>query len=233
MATRFKCSYMPQREVPILPGEIYHVFNKTIDHRRIYTDDQCCLHFLDLVKYYRSTKAIVSHSKLKEIDSVVRNELLKKINYSRFFKVNILSYCLMPTHFHFLLYERKQKGIERFIGDIINAITRYYNLKNDRTGPIFHSRFRAVHIKSSEQLLHVSRYIHLNPYSASIVQTFSELKEYRWSSYYELINGLKIICEKRLVLKYLRSNIASYIDFAKGNADYQKTLEYIKHTKNW
>ncbi|KKU88207.1 MAG: hypothetical protein UY17_C0001G0020, partial [Candidatus Beckwithbacteria bacterium GW2011_GWC2_47_9] len=95
----------------------------------------------------------------------------------------------------------------------------------ERTGPLFQGKFKAVLITSNEQLLHVSRYIHLNPYSSGIVKTIEELKAYSYSSLAKLSTS-KV--ESRLILDQFK-NVAGYYQFVFDNADYQKNLENIKH----
>lgn len=224
---------MPKRKDPILTNSTYHVFNKTIDSKNIFNNVDNCVHFIDLIKYYRSTDARVSFSKLKELGESVRKGILDGVLQEENFKVEIYSYNLMPTHFHLLIKQQRDRGIERFIADITNALTRYYNLKNERKGPIFQETYKAVSIRSQEQLIHVSRYIHLNIYSSGIVNNYKELSKYPWSSYKEYLHDLKSgICNTDPILSYFKTK-ERYKKFVGNNADYQRKLEYIKHTRKW
>ena len=224
---------MPKREDPLITGKIYHVFNKTLDGKKIFEDDRNKLHFIELVKYYRSAKARISYSRLKDLSDKVREETIMKTLFAKYFRVEIFGYCLMPTHFHFLLMQKLKKGTERFIADITNALTRYFNLKSERKGPIFLSTFKAVSIKSNEQFIHVSRYIHLNPYSSEIVNSYEKLAEYPWSSYREYLHNLgNGICNQGRIMNHFKTR-ERYKKFIEDNADYQRKLEYIKHIKDW
>ena len=110
-----------------------------------------------------------------------------------------------------------------------NSYTRYFNTKHERVGQIFLRPFKAIRIHTEEQLLHVSRYIHLNPYSSSIVESIQELKDYPWSSLNEYLDPTKDgICEKEITLSYFKDS-QSYAAFVLDQADYQKELEEIKH----
>lgn len=224
---------MPGREDPIRTGKIYHIFNKTIDDKNIFTDQNNCEHFINLIKYYRSIKARVSHSKLNNLSSEIKDQILSKTRLSRYFQVEIFTYTLMPTHFHLLLRQQKEKGIQRFIADITNALTRHYNLKNERKGSIFQSTFKSVSIKSEEQFNHVSRYIHLNPYSSGLVKNYQELMNYPWTSYKEYIFDTKNgICNQELIFNHFKTK-EKYRKFIEDHADYQRNLEYVKHSEGW
>ena len=109
------------------------------------------------------------------------------------------------------------------------SYTKYFNTKNDRVGSLFQGQFKAVKIDSEEQLLHVSRYIHLNPYSSAVVSKVEELMNYKWSSLPEYQNiGKFAICSKELIFNSFKT-IDSYMSFIFDNADYQKNLENIRH----
>ena len=101
--------------------------------------------------------------------------------------IEIICYCLMPNHIHFLIRQLKENGISKFMGQISNSYTKYFNTKYTRVGPLLQGPFKAVLIESDEQLIHVSRYIHLNPIVSGIVKN---LEDYPWSSYLEYIKPI-------------------------------------------
>lgn len=134
----------------------------------------------------------------------------------------------MPNHFHLLLRQIDDAGISKFMANFTNSYTKYFNMKNDRVGPLFQGLFKAVLIEDDEQLMHVSRYIHLNPASSFLVEP-DFLESYEWSSYPDYL-GLKNpeIIEKETVLN-LFSNEEQYKQFVLDQAGYARTLETIKH----
>lgn len=225
---------MPSRLEPFVNNGIYHIFNKTIDNRRIFENTSYCSHFLNLIKYYRSSETKFSYSRLSRLDPLLLNSYLKKISNQETFRITIIIYCLMPTHFHFLIKQKKEKGVSRFIADIINSFTRYFNIKSDRKGPIFLSDFKSVRINNEAQLIHVSRYIHLNPYSNSIIKSNKELENYQWSSYrdYVIKTANKIVTCKDLLSQF-NFNRERYKRFVLSNAEHQRTLEEIKYAEKW
>lgn len=118
------------------------------------------------------------------------------------------------------------------MSDILNSITRYYNVLHKRKGPLFLPQFRSQVILSREQLIHVSRYIHLNPYSSGLVNQLHELESYPLSSFREYLTD-ENICNCEIVLSQMQDRAEAYRKFVLDNADYQKTLEYCKHVDNF
>jgi len=139
--------------------------------------------------------------------------------------VEIICYCLMPNHFHFLLKQTTDNGIREFVRKATDSYAKYFNILHDRTGPLFQGNFKAVRIENNNQLLHVSRYIHLNPVTAYLTE---EPSEYRWSSYREYAENISRICSKDIVLSQFRSPRA-YQRFVIDLADYTKKINRIEH----
>ncbi len=221
---------MPTRRDIFVNGGIYHIFSKTIDRKRVFEDRNLCLEFLSTADYYKSSSKL-RFSKYKELlnDKSVKFEK-KKIRP----RVQILSYCLMPNHYHLLIKQKKENGIIRFTADILNSFTRYYNSKNKRKGSIFLTPFRSRKIVSDEQLVHTSRYIHLNPYSAGLVNTYQGLIDYPYSSFKEFINpNASQLCNTQPILKMFGGSREKYKEFVLNNAEHQRTLEYLKYAKDY
>jgi putative transposase len=133
----------------------------------------------------------------------------------------------MPNHFHFLLKQVAGDGVAKYLSLFTNSYTRYFNTKHNRIGPLFQGVFKAVRVESNNQLLHLSRYIHLNPYVSNIV-TKTNLSTYPWSSLPSYLFGIKDFVESKIVTSQYK-DIARYRDFVLNHADYARELEYIKH----
>ena len=174
---------MPARDIIFENGNIYHIFNKTIDSKKIFDAHNTCNIFLEIAEYYRSTKSITSYSIYRRLDSCKKNKIIECIHLKSYYKVQVHAYCLMPNHFHFLIQQKLDCGVQKYMSDIVNSFTRYYNILLHRKGPLFITQFKCVEVRSDEQLMHVSRYIHLNPYSSHIVKSKSELVYFEPSSY--------------------------------------------------
>jgi len=129
----------------------------------------------------------------------------------------------MPDHYHFLLKIIKDGSFSKFIGDVENSFTRYFNIKFDRKGPLWQNSFKAVEIRSNEQLLHVSRYIHLNPTTSRLVE---RPEDWIFSSYKDFITDKKLLND---FMKEISINdITDYKKFVENNIEYQRDLKRIK-----
>jgi len=110
---------------------------------------------------------------------------------------------------------------------ITNAYSHYFNTRYDRIGHLFQGNFGAVRIESDEQLIHTSRYIHLNPVSSYLIE-IKDLLDYEYSSYPEYINDTRGFINTKEVLSYFK-NKNDYRKFVEDQADYARKLENIKH----
>ena len=77
--------------------------------------------------------------------------------------IDLLCYCLMENHFHLLIFQSGVGSMSKFMRSLMTSYSRYFNLKYDRTGPLFEGSYKASRIDRQNYLQHISRYIHLNP----------------------------------------------------------------------
>lgn len=135
----------------------------------------------------------------------------------------------MPNHFHLLLKQNIDGGISKFLGNFQNSYTRYFNTIHDRDGSLFLNQFKAVRIENEEQLIHVSRYIHLNPFVASIVSKLDNLPGYPWSSYMDYVEeGSSDFVETEMILGLFKDKLA-YRKFVDDEAEYRRNLKRVEH----
>jgi len=211
--------------------QIYHVFNRGAGALPIYLNTRSYLRFLDLIDYYRFSNTPFSFSQLMSLRKEERQKILLELRRQNAMHVEIIAYCLMPNHFHLLLKQKTDKGISVFMKNLQNGYVKYFNIKNERAGPLFQSMFKAVRIESDEQLLHVSRYIHLNPSTAYIVES-EDLEDFSWSSLKaylnEDFNKNNYFISPSLVLDFFK-NKKDYLKFVLDQASYQRDLDKIKH----
>lgn len=220
---------MPGRKIPLITGQIYHVLNRGVSLQSTFNTKRDFQRAIETIRYYQNKKPPLRYAQFIAVPKERRLQILKDLNERSQFLVEIIAYCLMPNHFHFILKQIEDQGIAKFMSNFTNSYTRYFNIKNKRSGHLFQGKFKALRVESDEQLLHLSRYIHLNPYSSYIVKTFGDLKRYPYSSLCEYLGELKInFCHKEIVLDQFK-NIESYKNFVFDQADYQRRLEEIKH----
>lgn len=162
---------MPYREIVFVPENYYHIFCRGNEKRNIFIDEQDYERFVLRMKEYK-----VIH------------------------RISIICYSLMPNHFHLLLRQNTNKSISYFIHRLTVSYSMYFNKRYNRVGHLFQGSFKAKIIREDEYLLHLSRYIHLNP--LQIISSVFELEDYPWSSYPEYIGETEEeICEKEILLQ--------------------------------
>ncbi|MFH1519965.1 MAG: transposase [Candidatus Omnitrophota bacterium] len=212
----------------LVTGEVYHICTKSIAGFKIFNSDYEFARTQDLYRYYEFEKPLMRFSYFS------RRKQIKGKEKENYFKgsfgntekiVDILAYCIMPTHIHLILKQLKEKGISVFMKNVLNSYTRYFNTKHKRKGPLWEGRFRRAWVGTDEYLLHLTRYIHLNPVTAYLA---NKPEKWKWSSYGEYISKSKSnnICRYQEILDI---NLRSYKKFVEDNRDYQRQLAKIKH----
>ena len=179
---------MAIRRVPFQLEEWFHCYNRGIDKRIVFDNEDDSERFLQLLYLSNSTEAFhrnnLSMRATHDIVCLPRKEPL----------VSIGAYCLMPNHFHLLLKEIQEGGIVRFMQKLGTAYTMYFNTKNDRVGNLFMKPFRLRHVGEDRYFQHVVNYIHCNPaevfesgWKKGVVKSMDrlekQLRSYRYSSF--------------------------------------------------
>ena len=221
---------MPGREIPLVTGEIYHIVNRGTASQTIFSSQRHYQRALEIMLYYQNQKPPLRYSYFSALSPSVKVEKLAQLKNTKEFLVEILAYCLMPNHFHFLLKQLVDNGISNYLSKFSNSYTRYFNTKHNRVGPLLQGKFKSIQVENENQLLHLSRYIHLNPFSSGIVKHLKDLQDYPYSSLSEHL-GLNNnqYCSKDMILSYFKSTNA-YRDFIFDQAYFQRELEIIKHS---
>ncbi len=216
------------RKVVFANDEIYHVFNRGVEKRSTFTTKRELDRGVQTLDFYRFADLLLKLSKFLTLPEEEKEKFIQNIKRDHKKLIEIVCYCLMPNHFHFLLKQKLGNGISTFTSNFTNSYTKYFNTRHERLGPLFEGVFKAVHIESDEQLIHVSRYIHLNPVSSFLIGP-EQLESYAWSSYPEYL-GLsnQNIADKEIVLDFFHSK-KKYKQFCLDQVDYARKLEQIKH----
>lgn len=218
---------MPYRKVVFATEEIYHVFNRSIAKASIFSKQRDCKQILDLINYYRFAPKM-SFSHYKRLEKSLKEKYLQNLIKNNHQIVEILCFCIMPNHFHLLLKQKKEQGIKIFISNIQNSYAKYFNLRSERSGSLFQAMFKAIRIEDDEQLIHVSRYIHLNP-STAFIEEPENLLSYQWSSLPEYLGITPGIFTRNELIIDLIGGKEKYKEFVFDQVDYQRELDKIKH----
>ncbi len=145
----------------------YHLFNRGVEKRKIFQDQEDYHVFLAYLKAYLEPKNVVQLQQQlanPETNWQEKGKIVQALGLKNFAEeIQLLAYCLMPNHFHLLVKQKAAKSIEFFMKSLATRYALYFNKKNKRVGPLFQGIYKAVLINTDEQLLHLSRYIHLNP----------------------------------------------------------------------
>ena len=185
-----------ERQKPAI-GEIYHIYNRGVEKRKIFSENHDYLRFIhDLFEFNDVEPAgkIYAYKQRKQYAEVG----LPHMKQQRKFIVEILSFCLMPNHFHLLLHQLSDNGITEFMRKLGTGYTNYFNIKYERVGSLFQGKYKASHIVDDKHLLYLPYYIHLNPLDMIMPtwrddeitdknKAISFLETYRWSSYLDYI----------------------------------------------
>ena len=211
---------MPSRKVPLVTGEYYHIYNRSQFSLPIFKKETDAKAFYKTLIYYTQ----VNPPRRLSYEKRYKENQDTHLNYSDRL-VSILAYCIMPNHFHLLLKQEVDGGISTYMQRLTLSFVHYYNIKKNQKGHLFESGFKTVLIESENQLLHISRYIHLNPTSAKLVD---DPLKYKYSSMQYYVHG-----GERLPLYFdnvLRSKSREYYrNFVYDNLEYQQTLQLIKN----
>jgi putative transposase len=184
----------------------YHVYSRGVNKRAIFLDDNDYAFFLSLLKRYLSPKAVPrpKHPPYRTFSG----------------EIHLLTFCLMPNHIHLFLYQHDNpQAMRAFMSAVMTSYSKYFNQKYDRLGPLFQSRYLASRIMGDSYLLHISRYVHLNPKSWRDYP-YSSIKYFQGKATAEWFNP-------SYVLDFFEGNRQKYLDFVADHEDYKRSLEAI------
>lgn len=174
-------------------NSFYHLYNRGVEKRIIFLDEQDYSVFLSYLKTYILPKDEKNlHNKLADpkVNYKEKDKIIKLLRLNNFHgNLELLAYCLMPNHFHFLVYQKTSDTIDKFMNSLITRYVMYFNKKYKRVGPLFQGLYKAVSVETDEQLIHLSRYIHLQ----SLASQGPPLRGKQPSSY---LNYLKLISQE-------------------------------------
>lgn len=218
---------MPYRKSVLATGEVYHIFNRSVARQPIFLSTKDYQRAWEIIKFYLYIRPTLSFSHFRRLSKEDQDKFLENLQKTNSLNVELIAYCLMPNHVHFLVKILVDKGATNFMRNFQNSYAKYFNIKNHRSGSLFQSMFKAVRIESDEQLLHVTRYIHLNPLTSYVIKNIEELENYPWCSFADYIKNNHHV-KASLILENFPS-LDSFKSFTFDQLDYQRELDKIKH----
>lgn len=183
---------------------------------------------LKILRYFAIVEKLPKFSEFldrKDVSTVGFEKCLHEYYAGAEQYVQFLAYCLMPTHIHLALKQLQDNGISIFMSNIANSYARYFNTRHKRKGPLWVGKFKSVHIETDKQLLHLTRYLHLNPTTAELVQA---PENWHWSSYPEYIDPHQTkypLCQFEEMISMTPRQYKSFVD---NHKHYQHELGKIK-----
>lgn len=216
-----------RRKTAFETGECYHIFNRGTDKREIFLDAGCYERFLLSLRLMndKNNGLMAAWKNFHKVNSnVILEEFLKQSVKKIEPIVDIIAYCLNPNHYHLILKQIRNKGIEEFMQKIGNGYAKYFNKKNDRSGVLFQGPFKSIHVDSNEYLLYVSAYVNKN----NFIHGYETGDKWKYSSFSEYLSQTKEeICKKEIVLGQFK-NIDEFKEFTDANAEYLKTKKELE-----
>lgn len=164
------------------PETMYHVYNRGVDKRIIFTDDRDYAVFLSFLKYALLSDEELAHHEVVDGGLISQADRFNLRRQGLHGAVELVSFCLMPNHYHLLLYQTEIDGITRLMRSIGTGYVAYFNKRHKRVGSLYQGRYKAGPITSQGYWDHISRYIHLNP-----VDLGEDYTLYKYSSYRNFI----------------------------------------------
>lgn len=163
---------MGLRRQPLITGQYYHIYNRGVDKRDIFSDKNDLYRFIESIKEFNRIDKIESLSNLRKLKT---NSQIGVRPLSGEPLIEIVSYCLNPNHFHFILKQVSDNGISLFMKKLLGGYTSYFNIKNSRSGSLFQGKFKSQLIINENYFNKLIGYVNKNYLIHSIPENKSEL----------------------------------------------------------
>ncbi|MEQ8881383.1 MAG: transposase [Cyclobacteriaceae bacterium] len=172
-------------------GKVYHIYNRGINRQKIFFEDRNYDFFLRRFKRY-----VFGH-------------------------VGLLTYCLMPNHFHLLIrvneFEFKEDvlltGVEKAFKNFFISYSKSINQAYNRTGALLQYKFKRKEVNDDDYLSWLIYYIHANPVKSGLTKS---LEDWQYSSYNEILCNKSKLVQSQEVLDWFGGE-KGFIDFHQRN----------------
>lgn len=216
---------MQYRKEPLVTDQYYHIFSRSISKFIIFNNDKEYQRMLEILQLYKFKNFDYKFSRFTQLSLTNQKQIIESLKKDSELYVEIIAYCLMPTHIHLILKQTIDGGISNYLAKVLNSYSRFFNTKHHRSGPLWDGRFKSVLVSSDEQLLHLTRYLHLNPTSIKLID---KPEKWHYSSFLEYINDdfVERICSFTGLFDFASKE---YKKFVLDRKAYQQELSIIKN----
>lgn len=208
----------------------YHIYNRGVEKRLIFLDQQDYNVFLSYLKEYLLPKdekemerrLMDLNTSYKEKDTIIKQ--LRLNNFAD--EITLLAYCLMPNHFHFFIKQKSALSIDKFMNSLGTRYTKYFNAKYKRVGSLYQGVYKAVLVEDENQLVYLSKYIH----KQGLALPSKAWEATQPSSYHEYIGQKKTdwVHPEEVLAYFSRTNPSlSYTSFVKDNDNFDIMQNFI------
>lgn len=199
----------------------YHIYNRGVEKRTIFEDAQDYKVFLKYLKEALSSpQSIDNYRKLVTFKGASFKGMprLPK-NFEK--EIVLLAYCLLPNHFHLLIKQSNKSSMESFMRSVITRYSMYFNKRYHRVGKLFQGHYKACSVTDENYLLHLTRYIHLNPkeFNSKLTEAYSSYADYLGIRDTIWIKPEPVLFYFNQADKSLFKSVNTYKDFVEGKLD--------------
>lgn len=152
---------------PYVENGYYHIYNRGVEKRIIFQDEQDYATFLSYIKTYLSEtndQELLARLADPTLSRTEKQKITNQLRMNNFYnEITLIAYCLMPNHFHFFIKQKKSSSLDTFMNSLITRYVMYFNRKYKRVGSLFQGVYKGVLVDSEPYYLYLSAYIHRNP----------------------------------------------------------------------
>lgn len=226
-------------------GSVYHIIQRGIEKRRIFMKPQDYSRFTLGLEFFNREgfndiwDLIVKGGSVPPLERIKAERAKKRRSL-----VELMAFVLMPNHFHLIIREIKRNGTALFMKKM-GGYSTYFNKQYKRVGPLFQSRYKAIEVRTEDQLGNLFVYVHTNPVELHDSKwkefkvenkgnAINWLESYKWSSYHDYTGARMFpeITDRDFFLNFYgggrncRKAVEDWISFKAENAELD--LKYLE-----